>query len=305
MIDAEELTYQPLELVVTASDTRSAFGPPTHIATATVKVHIINVNDNAPVFEKQLYNTSLREGTAVGVEIARVAATDRDGDRLTYALLPGEGAHLFAINATTGSLRVAHVIDAETLGSLRLELHVTASDGPSTSGQPAHTAAATVLVQVIDVDEFAPTISFGLVGSGNPRTGGPQLQSTPIPVSVQRRTIALARTPQPTSAYAISPQSTRAPVNAQQLICVLSHSPTGTLITTITLRDEDKAPSDSSCVLNDTENFKLESRFMENDNINGKLFYLLNRSFEFISIVLFNVMLTIQVIMFVSIQYLG
>ena len=105
---------------------------------------VTDVNDNAPVFEREQYNASVREDAAVGEEILQVVATDRDRDTLTYALLPGKHVGAFSIDGKTGSLRVAQVIDAESLDSLRFELNVTASDGPI--GQSVHTATATVVV---------------------------------------------------------------------------------------------------------------------------------------------------------------
>lgn len=101
-------------------------------------------NDNAPVFELEQYNVSVREGAAVGEEVLRVVAADGDRDTLTYALLSSKHAGAFSIDEKTGSLRVAQVIDAESLDSLRLELYVTALDG--TAGSSAHTATATILV---------------------------------------------------------------------------------------------------------------------------------------------------------------
>lgn len=194
-----------------------------------------DVNDNVPVFERQQYFASVREGAAVGTQVVRVAAADRDGDPIAYALLPDKHAAAFSIDASSGSIRVAHVIDAETLDSLRLELHVTATDGPSTPGSPeslTHTATATVLVDVVDVDEFAPSISIGSDGDDGDR--GPRVGSLkPI----------------------------RVPASA----------PTGTPVTNITLSDKDKAPTGLKCEINDTVNFKLDKK--QTQNLTGKLLF--------------------------------
>ena len=148
-----------------------------------------------------------------------------------YALLPDRDARAFAIDETSGAKRVAHAIDAETLETLRLVLRVTASDGRAPT---AHTATATVLVHVVDVDEHLPTISIGPDDSTT--AAGPHV-GTPQPIRVR------------------------------------SSAPSGTPLANITLSDRDKEPSDFRCDLNDTRNFKLERRPAAAANATSKRLY--------------------------------
>ncbi len=91
-------------------------------------------------------------GTAVG---APVAATDGDGDTLTYGLA-GTDAADFTVHASTGQLRTAAALDHEA-GAIR-SVTVSASDGKGGG------ATIPVTVAVADVDEppdapSAPTVS--------------------------------------------------------------------------------------------------------------------------------------------------
>ena len=91
------------------------------------------------------------ENAAVGANVGDpVAATDADGDALTYALT-GSGA--FAISETAGQIAVAETLDHETQSSYLLT--VTVSDGKNASGE-ADTgvdASITVTINVGNLDE--------------------------------------------------------------------------------------------------------------------------------------------------------
>jgi hypothetical protein len=48
------------------------------VASATVTVKVTNINDNRPVFDKELYNFELEEKSPVGVIVGRLSCTDGD-----------------------------------------------------------------------------------------------------------------------------------------------------------------------------------------------------------------------------------
>lgn len=126
-----------------------------HNASLSVVLVVTDVNDNAPVFEQQEYNASVREGTAIGHEVVRLSATDRDGDSIKYTLLSGNNSGAFEVDEKTGSVRVAQLIDADALESPRLVLLVAATDGLRI---PAFTATATLQVHVLNVNDNAPEL---------------------------------------------------------------------------------------------------------------------------------------------------
>ena len=131
--------------------------------------------NTAPVFSDSESNTiteagrSVVENTAAGENVgAPVAATDNNGDTLTYAL-DGTDAASFDIDPLTGQLMTQEALDYETKDSY--EVTVTATDPDSTS------AMITVTVTVTNLDEAGavtlssekPTVGYNLTATpGDP-----------------------------------------------------------------------------------------------------------------------------------------
>lgn len=65
-----------------------------------VRIHLVNVNDESPVFKEFSYNFEMREGNAVGDVIGKVFATDNDNlQPVVYALK----------NSTLGKVRSSDI----------------------------------------------------------------------------------------------------------------------------------------------------------------------------------------------------
>lgn len=72
-------------------------------ATATVTVLVLDINDNAPVFSRDIYYFTVSEGSSPQGLVGTVQATDRDSGKngqMSYILL--SDAKFFRINAKTG-----------------------------------------------------------------------------------------------------------------------------------------------------------------------------------------------------------
>ena len=129
-------------------------GTPSGSGTTVVTVMVTDANDNAPVFTRPAYTTSVSEDLGLRSTVLRVTASDADaGDnrQLTYSLTPTDTP--FDIDPVTGDIVVVAVIDFE-----RSEVHqlsVTAVD----SGTPPLSAVASVLIRVRDVNDHAPVIA--------------------------------------------------------------------------------------------------------------------------------------------------
>jgi hypothetical protein len=89
------------------------------LATAAVKATVTDVNDNAPVFERPLYNVSLETLTAAAdtvvgwLEIAVVRATDADSGvcgQVFYVIVGGNDNGLFTVDQRTGDGLTTHSI---------------------------------------------------------------------------------------------------------------------------------------------------------------------------------------------------
>ncbi|KAK1791202.1 hypothetical protein P4O66_013223 [Electrophorus voltai] len=131
---------------------------PRYGASTTVWVRIIDENDNAPRFSAKEYITVLTEGPdTLGATIATVTATDPDegpNGTLSYAITLGNLAQTFSINPNTGRIVVVRELDYELSGG-RYTLVLTATD----QCPMLHlrlTSSATVLVNVIDVNDVTP-----------------------------------------------------------------------------------------------------------------------------------------------------
>ncbi|XP_040001752.1 protocadherin-23 [Xiphias gladius] len=104
-----------------------------------VHIEIEDLNDNAPVFNPDEYTTSISSHAQPGTEILNVIATDRDSGRfgqVTYDILPGDTASLFALDRQTGMLSLTSPLTH--LGAASVKLSITAQDGEGlTSVRPA------------------------------------------------------------------------------------------------------------------------------------------------------------------------
>lgn len=133
------------ELTVRATD-----GGGLH-AEALVRVAVDDVNDNPPRFGLAAYGARVREDVPIGTLVAVLEAFDPDlgaGGVVTYSL-PDQAADdvVFTIDQTSGTLRTAKRLDYEERQVYGVT--VRATDG----GRPALWAEATVIVEVLDVDE--------------------------------------------------------------------------------------------------------------------------------------------------------
>ncbi|XP_078727412.1 cadherin EGF LAG seven-pass G-type receptor 2-like isoform X2 [Lampetra fluviatilis] len=118
-----------------------------------VTVHVVDVNDNAPIFLSTPFQTSVLENAALGHSVLHIQAVDADAgenSRLTYSLSNLPAAFPFAINNGTGWITVASELDREAVD--RYEFTVEARD----HGSPSLSASASVSITVIDVNDNKP-----------------------------------------------------------------------------------------------------------------------------------------------------
>uniref|UniRef100_X2APU3 Protocadherin-20 n=1 Tax=Capitella teleta TaxID=283909 RepID=X2APU3_CAPTE len=138
--------------------------------TLQIKVNVVDANDNSPVFDQEVYESSVSEDVPSGTTITRVHATDLDIDRngqIVYSLSSQtltKYPDAFGVNNATGDIYVFTALDYETIDSYNLV--VTARDlGPSSVA--SHTK---VIIKVIDVNDHAPEITINsLTGAEHPQ----------------------------------------------------------------------------------------------------------------------------------------
>ncbi|XP_061575163.1 protocadherin-23 [Cololabis saira] len=124
-----------------------------HQATGDVKLHVLDVNDNAPVFTQVSYQVAVSELVPVNTLVLSVSATDRDSGlngEISYRLLssPLQG---FYIQPDTGSLLTNKPLKGITNSNL-IHLLVEARDG----GDPVHSTVTSVDVLILDSNDHEP-----------------------------------------------------------------------------------------------------------------------------------------------------
>lgn len=128
--------------------------PPLH-ASKTIYLKVTDVNDNAPVFEKEVYRANVMEVSDPGTSVIQVVAIDSDegnNSAVTYALVdtPDTHSQWFQIDPHTGLITTKSRIDCET--EPVPQLTVMARD----NGVPPLSSTATVLVTIHDINDNEP-----------------------------------------------------------------------------------------------------------------------------------------------------
>uniref|UniRef100_A0A3P8RIE3 Protocadherin-16 n=1 Tax=Astatotilapia calliptera TaxID=8154 RepID=A0A3P8RIE3_ASTCA len=133
-------------------------GIPARTGTLQVNIHVLDENDNPPVFNQTEYHTSVREDAPVMSAVCQVQATDYDlGDngRLTYEInrRQSDPNEVFSINETTGVVYLNKPLDFETQAFH--ELIISARD----NGVQPEYSSTFVGVRVLNINDNSPTIS--------------------------------------------------------------------------------------------------------------------------------------------------
>uniref|UniRef100_A0A8D3CFC4 Cadherin-23 n=1 Tax=Scophthalmus maximus TaxID=52904 RepID=A0A8D3CFC4_SCOMX len=129
--------------------------------TGRIRVNVLDVNDNAPLFQKEAYVGSLRENEQAVQPVARVRATDEDSppnNFLTYTITSASVFFdFFSITMVEGYavISVTRPLDYEQVPKGMIYLTVMAKDG----GNPALNSTVSVTVEVIDENDNPPEFS--------------------------------------------------------------------------------------------------------------------------------------------------
>ncbi|XP_059918600.1 protocadherin alpha-2-like isoform X3 [Gadus macrocephalus] len=134
-------------------------GTPAKSGNSLIIIHVLDINDNLPIFSKSLYKTQIAENSRPGTTVMAVNATDADeGDNseIVYSLRSKDQDRvldIFQIDADTGVITLKGKLDFEAKKAF--EIRVEARD----KGQPPMSAHSKVLVEVMDENDNAPQIT--------------------------------------------------------------------------------------------------------------------------------------------------
>ncbi|KAI4896457.1 hypothetical protein NFI96_015231 [Prochilodus magdalenae] len=156
LLDREKLSEY--NITVTAADE----GSPSFSTNKTLQLKISDVNDNAPVFQRQSYTAYVLENNTPGVSVFAVTASDRDSGnnaRISYfledVLVNGVSASTyFSVHAESGEILAVRSFDYEQ--TKEFNIRVKAQDG----GNPPLSSNVSVRIIIQDQNDNAPQVLY-------------------------------------------------------------------------------------------------------------------------------------------------
>uniref|UniRef100_A0A3B4WCI8 Cadherin domain-containing protein n=1 Tax=Seriola lalandi dorsalis TaxID=1841481 RepID=A0A3B4WCI8_SERLL len=145
-------------------------GVPTRTGTASIIVRVLDVNDNAPSFEKDRYVVDVMENSPIGSLVIKLNATDLDEGSnsdivYSYSLYTSERTqNMFNLNPENGEIRVKEMINYEDIKLYEMEIIVLAAD----KGAVSLSTPCNVVVRVEDVNDNQPEIEITSLSSRIP-----------------------------------------------------------------------------------------------------------------------------------------
>ncbi|KAM6924076.1 protocadherin alpha-5-like isoform 5-T5 [Xenentodon cancila] len=156
-------TTHVYNITITAKD----LGSPALSSTKVIRVYVLDVNDNRPLFTKNPYNFYVHENNKAGMSIFSVRATDADEEEnavIKYSLHRGSPETMTSflnINEGSGMLSALKSFDFETVKTF--QFRVVATD----SGTPSLSSNVTVNVFILDQNDNAPVILYPVSSNGS------------------------------------------------------------------------------------------------------------------------------------------
>uniref|UniRef100_A0A8C2EQL6 Cadherin domain-containing protein n=1 Tax=Cyprinus carpio TaxID=7962 RepID=A0A8C2EQL6_CYPCA len=130
-------------------------GRPFRSGAASIHIHVLDANDNVPVFGQSVYKVSVQENSPRGTVLVKLNATDLDSGiygEISYSFnhMPDKMRGVVEVDHVTGEVKVMVALDYEQASSHELDLQ--AKDG---GGQSSH---CKLIIDVIDVNDNSPVI---------------------------------------------------------------------------------------------------------------------------------------------------
>lgn len=135
-------------------------GQPEKSGSTLMLIKILDVNDNAPIFDEQKKKVMLLENVASGTLVTKLNATDADsGNNGDISFLFSKYSqervtNIFSVDSKSGEIRVKGNVDYEKGNAYHIT--VQARDG----GSPAMEGSCNVIVEIIDVNDNAPEVTL-------------------------------------------------------------------------------------------------------------------------------------------------
>uniref|UniRef100_A0A1I7UPC8 Cadherin domain-containing protein n=1 Tax=Caenorhabditis tropicalis TaxID=1561998 RepID=A0A1I7UPC8_9PELO len=141
-------------------------GIPPRSSNMTLFVHITDVNDNSPKFDKSSYFMEIQENSPPKSVVGRVGASDLDSQeagQVSYRIT--NGSEYFGIDEKLGTIYTKKSLDRETIS--HIDVSIVAED----KGTPPRTSSVQARITVLDTNDNPPSclsITPIVVPSGSP-----------------------------------------------------------------------------------------------------------------------------------------
>ncbi|KAM9327300.1 cadherin-23 [Gastrophryne carolinensis] len=129
--------------------------------TGRVRINVLDVNDNIPTFQKDLYLAAIRENEPSIITVIKLRATDEDSppnNQITYTITEASAFRNYfdiSISDGYGVITVIRPLDYEGIPNGLITLTVMAKD----SGTPSLNSTVPVTIEVFDENDNPPTFS--------------------------------------------------------------------------------------------------------------------------------------------------
>ncbi|XP_068601351.1 protocadherin Fat 3a [Brachionichthys hirsutus] len=157
IVVAQSLDYETCRDYFLTVEARDGGTPPLSAIT-TVNINLTDVNDNAPMFNSDVYTAVVSEDATIGQSVGQVIAEDVDSHlngAVLYSIISGDRGNQFFIDPLSGFIRVNKQLDRETVP------HYSLTVGALDSGTPAMSSTMMVKIDISDINDNPPTFSQG------------------------------------------------------------------------------------------------------------------------------------------------
>ncbi|XP_064130764.1 protocadherin alpha-10-like [Loxodonta africana] len=143
-----------LLLVLKATDR----GKPELTGTVELCITVLDVNDNAPVFDKAVYRAKLLENARNGTLVIRLNASDLDegsNSHILYSFATDASPYIeasFRIDSASGEITVSGKLDFEEAKLYKIQVEAVDKGSPPMFGH------CIVLIEILDVNDNAPEL---------------------------------------------------------------------------------------------------------------------------------------------------
>jgi Cadherin domain len=135
-------------------------------AMAKVEIEIVDINDNQPEFEVDLYNISIVENLPNGFSVLQVNALDRDqgeNSLFFYKIFKEDPAGAFSVDPQSGWMTVKNqsILDREERPSVKLLIQAMEKVKPYNKREVTTDSTVAVEITLLDANDNSPSFEMG------------------------------------------------------------------------------------------------------------------------------------------------